>query len=73
MCVSLLLTLEREGKEPHLRQFLSLASPPGLPVLLNEEVQSLRVGEHHIRVQAEVEVACGILAAKIPKSMKDKP
>lgn len=50
VCFFLLLPLGREGKEPLLRQFLGLASPPGLPVLLNEELQRLRVGEHHIRV-----------------------
>lgn len=36
------------------------------PVLLDQELQRLLVGEHHVRVQAEVVVAGGVLAAEIP-------
>lgn len=41
-----------------------------LPVLLNEELQCLSVGQHDIRIYAEVVVACGILTAKIPNEIK---
>lgn len=43
-----------------------------LPVLLNEELQRLSVGEHDIRIDAEVVVACGILTAEIPNKKKKK-
>lgn len=51
---------------------LSSSSPPPSrrlqhrPVLLDQELQRLLVGEHHVRVQAEVVVARGVLAAEIP-------
>lgn len=38
-----------------------------VPVLLHEELQRLLVGEHHVRVQAEVVVARSVLAAEVPK------
>lgn len=42
-----------------------------LPVLLNEELQCLSVGEHHIWIYTEVVVACGVLAAKIPNEIRN--
>lgn len=37
-----------------------------LPVLLDEEFQSLSVGEHHICINAEVIITRKILSAQIP-------
>lgn len=52
----------------------SLASIPvatWVPVLFNEELQCLFVGEHHIWIQTEVVVACGILTAEIPNEIQN--
>lgn len=43
-----------------------------LPVLLDEDLQRLPVGQHHVRVYAEVAVALRILAAKIPDPQKNR-
>lgn len=59
---------------PSQTVFSSLASIPVtacIPVLLNEKLQCSFVGEHHIWIHAEVVVARGILAAKIPNEIKN--
>ena len=46
--------------------------PVCLPVLLDEELQCLSVGEHDVRIHAEVVVARRVLTAKIPDPKKTK-
>ena len=43
-----------------------------VPVLLYKDLQGLSVGEHHICVDAEVEVAAGILTTQIPEPQDQK-
>ena len=43
-----------------------------VPVLLYKDLQGLSVGEHHICVDAEVEVTAGILTTQIPEPQDQK-
>lgn len=51
-----------------MRRFASVLARLCLPVLFDEQLQGLPTGEHHVGVDAEVVVACGVLSTKIPNA-----